>query len=193
MKINEGGGAGTDLESIFNPLNREYLSIPTPDKKTLLWFSDGGDNTLDYLSGDPRKVFIKQLVATITPNKTSSLRVLAIGLGSEKGSQIPEVLDNGQPVMSKLQADILKSFSVIGNGHYYAANDLSTMEMANTLGKTINNDSAPTAFNEYIPSENDNEEANEPIYDLYYQIPLGIAIMLFVFILFLPDTWIKNT
>jgi len=192
IQINEGDASGTDIENALTELNKLYFTTSLPSQKTVVMFSDGGDNRLDDLQGKQREEAIAHLTSLITPNRASPLRILTVGMGSSKGGVIPGLLDAGQPVHSALEPDVLISLSQKGRGSYYEANALPSSELAEKIDTIIEHDSAPS----YLPEENSAVEQGEMlpqgkelVYDLYYQFPLGLALFLMMLVLFLPDTW----
>lgn len=187
LQINEGGSTGTDLGMALTQLNQFYFIEPTPDQKTLILLSDGGDNHLENLQGEKRIGEIDHLVNIITPNIESPLRILTIGLGTKKGKDIPGISENGHPILSSLQEDLLKKLSRKSNGRYYEANNQSSLELADKIGSIIERDSIPVTKSQNTLGLS--QRPIELIYDLYYQFPLGFALLLLAFVIFLPDTF----
>jgi Ca-activated chloride channel family protein len=172
VQINEGGIAGTDfLKSLSLMHNDVFVKNPkTP--KTLIILSDGDDTLLEDLQASQRKNLISSIVDTV---KNPNLQVLSIGLGSKEGENIPDLLFEGREVHSFLNDELLEALSA-NQGRYYEANVYTPLLLSNDLIYQIQK-------NKFGSEEVDLQKqsirpSQEPmIYDEYFQIPLGIAIL----------------
>lgn len=188
--INEGEAAGTDLGAALKEMNRLFKSEPFSTLKTIILFSDGGDNALDLLQGTELQKEIDKIVSDIGDAADLNLRLFAIGLGSKQGETIPNVIYNGKSVISKLDDALLQKLSRKARGYYYFANSYTAPDLASDLMGRMYQDGQ---FIEEGPSKKVEVPVSREsvIYDSYYQFPLGCAIILLAFVLFFPDTSIN--
>lgn len=108
-------GGGTNIFEGLSIANKSFEETET-ENKIVLVISDGGDTddkTLDFI-------------------KKNNLKVYSVGVGTEKGSVIPDNQksgfikdENGNIVVSSLNSKFLKEMSEISNGKYFEVNNLS--------------------------------------------------------------------
>ena len=108
-------GGGTNIFEGLSIANKSFKETET-ENKIVLVISDGGDSddkTLDFI-------------------KKNSLKVYSVGIGTEKGSVIPDNKkagfikdEKGNIVVSSLNSKFLKEMSEISNGKYFEVNNLS--------------------------------------------------------------------
>ena len=108
-------GGGTNIFEGLSIANKSFEETET-ENKIVLVISDGGDTddkTLDFI-------------------KKNSLKVYSVGIGTEKGSVIPDNKkagfikdEKGNIVVSSLNSKFLKEMSEISNGKYFEVNNLS--------------------------------------------------------------------
>ena len=108
-------GGGTNIFEGLSIANKSFKETET-ENKIVLVISDGGDTddkTLDFI-------------------KKNSLKVYSVGVGTEKGSVIPDNKkagfikdEKGNIVVSSLNSKFLKEMSEISNGKYFEVNNLS--------------------------------------------------------------------
>ena len=108
-------GGGTNIFEGLSIANKSFDETET-ENKIVLVISDGGDSddkTLDFI-------------------KKNSLKVYSVGVGTEKGSVIPDNKksgfikdEKGNIVVSSLNSKFLKEMSEISNGKYFEVNNLS--------------------------------------------------------------------
>lgn len=185
IAIDEGDASGTDIKTALKYFQEHYLNPSTPLIKTLILISDGEDNQFEELQNERRDAYIQDVVALLGNSETAKLHVYTIGVGTKRGAEIPKLTFEGHSVTSHLVSALLESLSQKGNGRYYASSDYAAVDIATDLiDKIIKADQfAPVDLNEGTNPEED------LIYDLYFQVPLGIAILLFILYLFWPDTF----
>lgn len=189
LKINEGGTSGTDLQTALSDMRHTYFSEPTETLKTLILLTDGGDTEMESLSGEAWQSRINAILDPIKDAANNHLRVFTIGLGTKQGGTVPGVADAGKPVTAILEEDVLRQISQTGMGEYYYANDFSALDLAAKLVTTLKSEET------YIQKNAENKSSNilqgtiddNLVHALYYQIPLGIAIILLAGVLLLPD------
>jgi len=151
-------GGGTNMYQGLLIANKSFEEIESQNK-TVIILSDGGDEdqkSLDYA-------------------KTNNMNIYTVGIGTgdggvvqlyENGIKTGFVKDNsGSPVVSRLNSDFLKKISKENNGNYYEVNNLD------------NNFHQFFSDIENIDRKNIREEKIRE-YKKYFQIPLGLGILL---------------
>lgn len=108
-------GGGTNIFEGLSIANKSFEETET-ENKIVLVISDGGDTddkTLDFI-------------------KKNNLKVYSVGVGTEKGSVIPDNKkagfikdEKGNIVVSSLNSKFLKEMSEISKGKYFEVNNLS--------------------------------------------------------------------
>lgn len=108
-------GGGTNIFEGLSIANKSFEETET-ENKIVLVISDGGDSddkTLDFI-------------------KKNNIKVYSVGVGTEKGSVIPDNKksgfikdEKGNIVVSSLNLKFLKEMSEISNGKYFEVNNLS--------------------------------------------------------------------
>jgi len=193
MHINEGDATGTDIKEALKDLRKLYYNKFSKELKTVLLFTDGGDNFLDTLQGKARENEINNIAQLVSPAKELNLRVFTIGMGSKKGKEIPGITYEGKPVNSSLDEELLKKISLEGRGEYYFANAFSSLDLAEDISRRMQQDNAYITEGSLKASYASSDKPQEDlIYDLYFQVPLGLAIILIVFCIILPDNFEKS-
>ena len=187
IQINEGDAAGTDFTQALTTISKEYFSKQEHLLKTLIIISDGGDNSLETLEGDAKERKIEAIASLLGNPESLNLRVFTVGVGSMKGGDIPNIQYEGKPVVSALEEDLLKKLAQAGRGSYYEANEYSVIDIAKDIIDSMGKDEA------YIETTQQREGLaegeNNIIYDLYFQVPLGLAILLLGLVIVLPDSY----
>ena len=108
-------GGGTNIFEGLSIANKSFEETET-ENKIVLVISDGGDTddkTLDFI-------------------KKNNIKVYSVGVGTSKGSVIPDNKksgfikdEKGNIVVSSLNSKFLKEMSEISNGKYFEVNNLS--------------------------------------------------------------------
>lgn len=176
MKINEGNIAGTNFITALTAIRKEYFSTLSSRHRTLIIVSDGEDTELD------RHASIEDLLGNAD---ALNLHVYTVGLGTAKGGTVPEVTDGGKQVISRLNSELLKELAKRGRGEYYLANDFNAVQLAENLVEKIKKEGGFETIKNHESTLLGKEDL---IYDLYFQLPLGAAILLLLFVLYFPDT-----
>ncbi len=187
ISINEGGVAGTDFLKALQVINQNHFKEQKDKLTTLIILSDGGDTSLHILRGDDLKIRINAIAGEIKDPKALNLRVFTIGLGSNEEELIPEVSYLQKPVYTKLESGLLKLLSENGRGAYYEANAITPLQIAKSLIKAMQEDDP------YLKNDDSQDPKELLVYELAFQIPLGIAILLLAFYLFFPNISIFST
>lgn len=185
LQINEGGISGTSIAEALKKMHEEYFSTSTPLLKTLILLTDGGDTKLETMQGQARENEINAMVNQLGNPETNHLRVFTIGMGTRKGETVPGITFEGKPVVSSLQEDLLNKLSQAGRGHYFLGNDYSAAELSASVIARMR-EGVPNAAKK--AGEDLARVKEDLIHDLFYQFPLGLAIVLLAFAFFLPDT-----
>lgn len=186
LSINEGDVNGTDLKAALRYIQENYLKQKTPFIKTLVILSDGEDNHLEDLKGQERETYMREITDLLGNPTESQLHVYTIGVGTQKGGDIPKLTYEGKGVVSHLNEDLLKAISNKGQGRYYSGNEYAAIDIATDLATQI------TKADVFAPVglEGNSVPQEDLIYDLYFQFPLGLAILLLGLCIFLPDTYV---
>lgn len=186
LQINEGDVGGTDLKTVLQNLKEQVFAQQKAKLYTLVILSDGGDNQLEKEQGDSRQQRQNEISSVFSDAKELNLRIFTIGTGSLAGGVVPNVTVGVQPVTSKLDQSVLQELAQVGRGEYYAANEFNSWNLAHLLAEKIDQDSPYEEQTEkrlVIPPTK--EEISS---DHYFQIPLGLALLLLLIVVVLPDT-----
>lgn len=183
LQINEGDIGGTSFTPVLEKLKRKFLSARSNATYTLFLFSDGEDNNLSNT----------QAIADLVPfSAEQEVKIDTIGMGQLTPSLIPNVQTlDGKPVESKLQPELLKMIAERSQGKYYTASEWSGWALASALGKNFEQKetlaSSVKASRQVVENK-----AKDTITDLYFQIPLGMAIILLLACLYWPEVKSKS-
>lgn len=183
LHINEGDVAGTDIVKALTVLHGELIKIPTNVPKRLILMSDGGDTALEAMSDSKREGAIDALLNLYDDASSIHLSIDTVGLGVKTGGIVPDVTYEGKGVSSALEDELLRRLALRGNGHYYEANLMTTPDIAESIHEELREDAA------HAPSQNFNAGAGGQavIHDLYFQFPLGCALLLLLFVAGWPN------
>jgi Ca-activated chloride channel family protein len=121
--------------------------------------------------------------------KQTHLHLLTVGIGSLEAEPIPNVTFKDKPVLSKLEPEILKELASRERGQYLMANSGNSWDLAQKILSEIKNnrlsDSAEMQSERKVAAI----QQQDFIFDLYYQIPIGIALFFYLLNLLLPDVY----
>ncbi len=190
--INATGVSGTDFLQAMQYLQQQYASPPTPARKTVILLSDGGDTALEAEAAKAQgQSRIAQILASLPAPLSAHMRIFTVGTGSVKGLDIPGISYNGQPVHSALNALLLQEISDKGGGTYYMANDYPPISLGDDIAADIQAEGGPlrerALQGKYITAEGQSNPQQDIIYKLFYQFPLGLAILFLAGALLIPD------
>lgn len=192
VQINEGASAGTDFVEALDAVKRRHFGA-LGKLKTLVLLSDGGDTRLEALQGKDREEQLEAIVSRLGDTEKENVRVFGVGMGSAEGQIIPNITFEGKPVSSSLDEELLKKLSDKGRGKYYFANAISAFAIAQDIVKEMGRDDPFVEATE-VPKvvgkvERSVLESGAPdmVYKLYYQVPLGVAILLLTLPLIFPE------
>ena len=147
-------GGGTNIFEGLSIANKSFEETET-ENKIVLVISDGGDTddkTLDFI-------------------KKNNLKVYSVGVGTEKGSVIPDNQksgfikdEKGNIVVSSLNSKFLKEMSEISKGKYFEVNNLS-------------DNTKEFIFDLETLDKSKIKDEKISIYEKYFQWFLGIGIL----------------
>ena len=147
-------GGGTNIFEGLSIANKSFEETET-ENKIVLVISDGGDTddkTLDFI-------------------KKNNLKVYSVGVGTEKGSVIPDNKksgfikdEKGNIVVSSLNSKFLKEMSEISNGKYFEVNNLS-------------DNTKEFIFDMETLDKSKIKDEKISIYEKYFQWFLGIGLL----------------
>lgn len=188
LQINEGDIPGTDISQALKALHTLLSSHDPSALKTLIIISDGGDTVLETLQNKERELFISQASDVFKNAEKMNLRIYTVGTGSTTSSSVPGISFKGRSVQSKLEGELLRQIAEKARGKYYQANNHSALDISRDLFLEL------SADDPYV-EESLNSLASPRdslIYTLYFQVPLGLAILLLAFILICPEGNVKK-
>lgn len=185
ISINPDDSTGTDYIAVLAELRNRLGNIPATVLKTLVIFTDGGDTAIQTAGDGEKKVLTTSLLTVINDFLKLNGRTFTVGIGSQEGGKVPDVLAEGQPVVSTLNSLLLKQMANAGNGKYLEANDYTVIEGAKKLSLEINSLSKGAQGQDIENTVVAGEDAL--VYDHLFQIPLMIAITALLLALYLPE------
>lgn len=166
------GGGGTNIGTAIKLAQKSFNETSSGDKVIII-ISDGEEHDSNSVDA----------IKSINDDR---LKVFIIGVGTEKGGLVPDYDTegmqktgykkdkNGEFVMSKLNADILKNIASARNGKYYQAS--LTGEEISSLTKEISS-----------LKRDKNTEHEIRRFKQLYQYFLGPGILLFLIAYLLPE------
>ncbi len=188
LTLNHGDVAGTGFETALKELKAKIFFAPVQKMYSLIILSDGGDEAIEKASGSAREEAVKKIIGILPDPAKFHFRTFTIGIGKEKPSLVPNVSFEGKPVYSKLEPEILKQLAAHSNGSYYAAEDWSSYSLAEELNrKILEEDGRQTEPVQSLERKVLAPKEEDVLYDLYYQIPLGLALVLLSAYLLIPE------
>ena len=147
-------GGGTNIFEGLSIANKSFEETET-ENKIVLVISDGGDTddkTLDFI-------------------KKNNIKVYSVGVGTSKGSVIPDNKksgfikdEKGNIVVSSLNSKFLKEMSKISNGKYFEVNNLS-------------DNTKEFIFDMETLDKSKIKDEKISIYEKYFQWFLGIGLL----------------
>lgn len=187
LELNEGDVGGTNFTNAIETLMKTVLTPPTTKLFTVILLSDGGDNQVEELKGTAREEAVKKIISIIPNAEELHLRLFTIGIGSEKGTTVPNVTWQGGNVTSKLEPELLKRLAQAERGEYLSASEMNSWDLLTPLFAKMNQDSryetSKTTARQVVAAQE-----SDMIFDLYFQIPLGLALLCLLLQRLIPDT-----
>jgi Ca-activated chloride channel homolog len=186
LSIDQKNEGGTRFDPVLRSLQQQVLSQPLLKRYTILLFSDGGDTQLEKLQGAAREREFQSILESIPYPQTHPIRLFTIGVGSRVPHLIPHVTFQGQPVYSALEPQLLQQLAEKKGGIYYQADEWSTWDLAQGLMREVTSYPLSTAIPWAHPPHEATVQPKNLLADLYYQIPLGLALFFYMLNLLLP-------
>lgn len=187
LHLDEGDVGGTRLASPLQDLREQAFPKPSPMNYTVILLSDGGDNQLDALQGEAQES-VRNAILTAIPNPEQlHLHLFTIGIGSFKAQPVPHVTDNGKPVLSQLEPDILKELAAKEKGKFYLAQEWTSWDLAQDIKRQMGEDGLVDPQHPSAERQVASADQRDLLVDLYYQVPLGLALLFYMLNLLLPD------
>lgn len=194
IQINEGGIPGTDMSNLLQKMQATYFpegAVENSRLKTFILLSDGEDTTLEFYPDAMKNQGMHDLAKYLQNAAQNHLRLYTIGMGSAAGGVVPGIKNQQEPVVSHLNADLLKLLANTGRGQYYEANLYTPAELVKDL---LNNMAQDLPYYEEKPETINSAliqalfGKNTLLYDRYFQVPVALALLCLAFILLFPDT-----
>jgi hypothetical protein len=170
--LNQGGSTGTLIGNALLELNKEGLAHYPKAPKAVVLISDGGDNLVDE-SGQ------KALQDVLAAAAGIKVPIFTVGMGSENGGAIPDVLQGDKQVMSHLEEKTLKGIAEASGGKYFKSADYSAADLASMIAQSL------LPYRLKVP-EAGLLQFSQGVYKPLFQIPLGFALLFFLLFAFLP-------
>lgn len=187
LSINQGEVGGTDFTHILSQLAKKLFPFPKNKLYTLILFSDGGDNQFESLQGNERQKALNHLLDILPNPEDFHFRLFTIGLGADQPSLVPDVSFHGKPVYSKLEPALLEELAKRYRGMYYIAYSGTTWNLAQEIKQKILEDSQHMQPVQSLERKVIKTNRADLLSDLYYQIPLALAIIFLIISLLLPN------
>jgi len=179
VKPNQAG-KGTRIVAALNNLFTHLMKRPPLLRKTVLLFSDGEEPEKNLPHTLPEEGALIE----------HSIELVAVGLGSAKGAPIPNFVWHGAPVVSSLDASLLKNLAKYSGGEYVDSLETPLATAKALLDRVVEE---PPTLKEKIemrytaPLHKQQRPVQELSYESYDQIPLFFALFLLAFYLFYPE------
>lgn len=187
LHIDEGDVGGTRFAPVLTSLQQDAFPQPTSKRFTIFMLTDGGDTQLEALTGSAREQEKQAILAAISNPQKFHVRLFTIGIGSLKPQPIPHVMDEGKPVQSKLEPEILKELASKNRGIYYNGGEWTSWDLAQDLKKEMGDDPIINPLEAQAERQVNMAKQEDAIVDWYYQIPLGLALLFYLINYLLPD------
>ncbi len=199
IEINEGDIPGTDIKEALTDIRQRYFAQGLDQEsnrlRTVILLSDGGDTAIDALPAAEQQKGIAKVAGLVEDAAQYHLRVYTIGMGSAEGGVVPDVSYEGKSVNSKLESGLLESIAKNGRGSYFDSNFYTPGELAKAISDNMAQD---PPYYEKNPREIQDSllqsllGSTKLIYDRYYQVPIGLALIALAFVVFFPGLLKKN-
>lgn len=192
LEINEGETSGTDFEVALSGIGKALAEKPLEMPKTLIFLSDGGDTLYEAKEGEEKKSRLNAILQPLQNYPQRHAKIFSVGTGTKAGGVIPGIAYQGNQVISALDASLLEKISALSEGKYLSVESKTSAQLADALIEAIKDHAKDYIRTSGGKNEHALEERAAMIYDIYYQIPLGIAIFAFIVMLAIPDTVIRR-
>jgi Ca-activated chloride channel homolog len=162
---------GTDLVGIIKGITEKYPSAHDTIT-SLVVISDGDDTGLE--NAGEGEVYLRGALSKIPMKNPYTYYVSSVGVGAQQGGVVPGVKYKGESVVSKLEETMLQAAAAWGRGEYYASRGSSSLAIAQRITATLQERDRAVMGK---PHEMRLKNGEAVAYDLYYQIPLAIAVL----------------
>lgn len=182
LALNEENSAGTDFLTTLEALKLKYWSEAAPAAKvfSLVIFSDGGDTEYESLTGEAQSERLEAITNVL--QDVHDLQVITVGVGSQQGGYVPDVVVEGKPVVSTMNPTLLESLKT-PTGSFITTQDASAFETSRQIATLIAKQNDQRAWQPAAPAPMRDETPPEPL----YHIPLTVAILSLLAALLLPE------
>jgi len=187
LKIDQGDVGGTRFAQVLTSLKEQAFPEPSTKKYTVIMLTDGGDTELERLRGSAREEEVKAILNAISIPEQLHLRLFTVGIGKQKAQPIPHVTFEGKPVYSQLEPDILQELAARERGKYYMADAWTSWDLALELAAQMEANDATDLKKAQAERKVAEIQKEDVIVDLFYQIPLGLALLFILINFMLPD------
>lgn len=174
LAINEGTVGGTHFQPVLEELKSKMMAESLAYSRTIFLFSDGEDNQV-YANDQIDQSALNAILNAFTDKQTENLHLLTIGVGGLEESKIPHVKDKeGKSVTSRLHPELLKKLASKFGGTYFESSKQDSWTLSQQLLNAVQKNASVKSNNrQVVPALQE-----EKISDLYFQIPLFLAILL---------------
>lgn len=180
IQLNEENHFGTNYETVFKQLKAHIADNYPKSPKAVILFSDGGDTNLESLAENDRKTATEAILKDAV---NLNAPIFTVGMGSMAGGEVPDLLQNGQKVISKLDNALLLAISEKTGGRYFSAGDQSAIDLASKINQSLERPRNTMEVNAVADTGGS--------FHYYFQIPLAFALLFFGLYYFLPS--VKKT
>lgn len=184
LHIDEGDVGGTRFAPILADLQKEAFPNPSPKRYSVIMLSDGGDTQLESLTGEAQKGEQQKILNALSRPEGLHLKLFTIGIGSSQPTPIPHVSESGKPVLSKLEPAILQKLALKNRGKYFNASEWTSWDLAVEIKREMGEDPLITS-QEF--ADRGLIQQDSLLVDWYFQIPLALALLFYLFNLSIPD------
>lgn len=177
LHFNEGDAAGTELDEALKGIQSHFKESSIQEAKTIILLTDGGDPVTE-------EERLKILQAIGDPFATN-MRLIVVGIGSEKGAIIPEFAYQGKEIKVTLNSSLLKNIAARGRGQYISSEEKSAQNVATLVQAAIDKKDSTEQIHEVI--RHARGKLPPPIYSSYFHFPLALAISSLILFLWIPE------
>ena len=166
IEVQEGEIGGTRLATLLKELADTLSSSSFAHERLVIFLSDGGDPLIEE-----QKKFLEEI------DKLFKLHVkmIVVGIGQKIPQLIPHVTTlQGKAVFSQLQPQLLKKIAQKTGGIYLSATDKNSWQIASQILQFIEKEKK-VQKKQSLAWVAEKKESH-----LYYQFPLGLALLLLI-------------
>lgn len=187
LHIDEGDVGGTRFAPVLKSLMQQAFPQTSRKRYTVIMLTDGGDTQLETLQGDAQEKERTAILNAIPNPQQLHVRLFTVGVGSLEAHPIPHVTFEGKPVSSKLQPEILQQLAEKTGGKFYLAQEWTSWDLAQQLLSQMESEEIVEQQELQVKQKVAAIKKEDLLVDLYYQIPLGLALLFYFLNLLLPD------